>query len=133
MKNIPLILLITISLCFVISCNSKPPYPIAAVTVSYPNLSTSAELKAVRTDRNNISVIIDTISLGLLDSYNENSAIIPFNDYYVIPNFIIYVENTSYIDTISDIMFDRNRKDKIINFEYKFNGQKKTDSEIIIR
>jgi len=135
MKNI-FVIILAMSLMFFSSC-CKSPYPIAGVMVSYPDLSDSETLKAIRTNRSNLSIIVDTINLGDLHLYNNFSAFIEFN--INSPNYIIFVENTSYIDTISDIMFERKKgcscKEKIINFEYKFNGQKqtKTDDRIIIR
>ena len=76
----------------------KDPYSVAGITVSYPNLSSSATLKVARTYKNNPSIIIDTISIGELNNSNNYSVFIEFeNDP---PNYIIYVENTQHIDTI---------------------------------
>ncbi|MDR2963816.1 MAG: hypothetical protein LBU90_09340 [Bacteroidales bacterium] len=121
------------SLFLFISCNHKFPYEVASITVRYPNISAPAELKSIRTNRNDISIHIDTITLGLLNSSNKNSVIIPFNEPFDIPNYILFIENTMYRDTISDILFQRNNKDQIINFEYKHNGIKKTETILIIQ
>jgi hypothetical protein len=105
--------------------------PVAAISINYPDISNSKILKAVRTDRNNFSDIIDTISLGELHSYNNYTATIEFEDNPL--NYIISVEDTHYTDTISEIMFERDSKNKIRNFEYRFNGQKRTDVRLTIK
>lgn len=124
-------LLVILFLSILINSCCKGPYPSAGLTVSYPNLSSSATLKAARTDKNNFSIIIDTISIGELNSSNNYSVIIPFEDES--PNYILYVENTQYIDTISEILIERKGcKEKIKNFQYKFNKQIRTDNKLII-
>ncbi|HIP37354.1 MAG TPA: hypothetical protein EYG85_10920 [Crocinitomix sp.] len=113
------------------ACCKKGPYPVPALKVNYPNLSTNSYLKAIRTERTDLSAIIDTISLGELNSSNSFSVPITFNDSP--PNYIIFVENTAYTDTISNINFERKGcKNNIKNFNYKFNGQVKTDDNLTI-
>ncbi|MDR2887468.1 MAG: hypothetical protein LBV26_05650 [Bacteroidales bacterium] len=124
-----LLVLTTISCIFTSCC--KVPMPVAAISINYPDISNSKILKAVRTDRNNFSDIIDTISLGELHSYNNYTATIEFEDNPL--NYIISVEDTHYTDTISEIMFERDSKNKIRNFEYRFNGQKRTDVRLTIK
>lgn len=130
MKTLVTIFSIIASSLIYTSC-CKGPYPVAGVTVSYPNLSNSETLKAARTDKNNLSVIIDTISIGQLNASNNYSVFIEFENEP--PNYIIYVENTQHIDTISEILVERKGcKEKIKNFQYKFNGQTQTDDKLII-
>jgi hypothetical protein len=130
MKVFITILAIMVISCIYTSC-CKGPYPVAGVTVSYPNLSGSETLKALRTDKNNLSLIIDTISIGELYHSNNYSAILEFEDEP--PNYIIYIEHTQYIDTISEIIIEREGcREKIKNFQYKFNGQTHTDKKITI-
>ncbi|MCF8338555.1 MAG: hypothetical protein K9I74_11310 [Bacteroidales bacterium] len=103
----------------------------AGLTVKYPNLSGSTQLQAARTERNNISSVLDTISLSELNASNSFSAIIEFEKNS--PNYILFIEGTSYNDTISDITFEREGcNDEIVNFEYKFNGELRTDNELTI-
>lgn len=130
MKTLITILTIIANFLLYTSC-CKEPYPVAGLTLSYPNLSSSATLKAARTDKNNLSIIIDTINIGELNSSNNYSAFIEFeNDP---PNYIMYIENTQYTDTISEIMVERKGcNDKIKNFQYKFNGQTRTDKKLTI-
>jgi hypothetical protein len=130
MKTLVTIFSIIVSSLIYTSC-CKGPYPVSGITVSYPNLSSSETLKAVRTDKNNLSIIIDTINIGELNNSNNYSVFIEFENEP--PNYIIYVENTQHIDTISEIMVERKGcKEKIKNFQYKFNGQLRTDNKLTI-
>lgn len=130
MKTLGAIILIIVSSMIFKSC-CKGPYPVAGITVNYPSLSSSATLKAVRTAKNNLSIIIDTISIGELTNSNNYSVFIEFENEP--PNYIIYVENTQYNDTISEINIDRKGcKNKIKKIQYKFNGQIRTDHKLII-
>lgn len=114
------------------SCCKKGAYPVAVLKVKYSNITSPSNLKAIRTDRNDISYVIDTISLGELNSSNSNSVIIEFKQNS--PNYILYIENSSYTDTISDINYERKGcKKKIKDFEYKYNGELRTETEITIK
>ncbi len=129
MKKTALIVLFALLLG---SCCKQGPYPVVGLKVKYTNLTTSSGLKAIRTDRNNISSVLDTISLGELNSSNSYSLLIEFEQNS--PNYILYIENSSYIDTISNINYERKRcKSKIKNFEYEFNGEKRTETELMIK
>jgi hypothetical protein len=121
--------IIASSLIYTSCC--KEPYPVAGVTVSYPNISNSETLKAARTDKNNLSIIIDTLTVGELNSSNNYSAFIEFENEPL--NYIIYLENTQYRDTISEILVERKGcNDKIKNVQYKFNGQTRSDKKLTI-
>jgi hypothetical protein len=87
MKTLLTIFSIIVSSLIYTSC-CKGPYPVAGVTVSYPNLPSSATLKAARTDKNNLSIIIDTISIGELNNSNNYSVFIEFENEP--PNYIMY-------------------------------------------
>jgi hypothetical protein len=120
-----------LSLFLLSSCCKDGPYPVAGLKVKYPNLSANSQLQAVRTERINISLIIDTISLGELNESNSFSAVIEFEENS--PNFILFIEGTSYTDTISEVSFERKKcSEKIVNFKYKFNGELRTDKVLII-
>jgi hypothetical protein len=117
---------------FLISSCCQGPYEIATIKVSYPNISTTSYLKAIRTDKitTNIS-LVDTISLGELNSSNSFSAIIEFGDNPL--NYLIYVVNTEYSDTITEVTYEREGcKKDIVDFKYKFNGEVRTDNELTI-
>jgi hypothetical protein len=130
MKTLVTIISIILSSMIYTSC-CKEPYPVAGITVNYPNLSSSETLKAVRTDKNILSIIIDTISIGELNNSNNYSVFIEFENEP--PNYILYIENTQYADTISEILVERKGcKEKIKNFQYKFNGQTRTDNKLTI-
>ncbi|MDR0365048.1 MAG: hypothetical protein LBH92_08555 [Bacteroidales bacterium] len=125
-----LVLSIAVIMCL-LTAGCKEPYPVAGITVNYPNLTNPETLKAIKTDKNNLSIILDTVNLGQLNFSNNYSAIVEFESDP--PNYILLVENTMYIDTISEIIFERqSRKDKIKNFQYKFNGQIWADNKLII-
>lgn len=131
MKTLITVLAILASSIIYTSC-CKEPYPVAGFTVIYTNLSSPETLKAVRTDKNNLSIVIDTINIGELNTSNNYSAFIEFENES--PNYIIYIENTTYSDTISEISVERKGcKDKIKNFQYKFNGKTRTDKKLIIK
>lgn len=128
-SKIILFILITI---LQVSCCWKVPEPVAAVNIVYTNLNRNENLFIVRSAENDFSLIIDTIR-GALHEYNKYTVSINFKekDY----NYIIFVENTSYSDTITDVNYEieeRRCKTKLINFEYKWNGVKRTDREIIV-
>lgn len=130
MKTLIITTVIILSSLIYTSC-CKGPYPVAGITVSYPNLSNSETLKAVRTDKNDLSVIIDTIRIGELNSSNNYSTFIEFENEP--PNYILYLENTQYTDTVSEILIERKGcKEKIKTFQYKFNGQERTDNKLTI-
>lgn len=96
-------------------------WEIAVIEVSYPNITNSSPLKAIRTERNDLAAIIDTINLRQLNQTNSYSVLVEFDDNPL--NYIIYIENTSYMDTISEMTYDREGcSDEIENFQYKFNG-----------
>jgi hypothetical protein len=126
------IILSTIIIVFLISSCCQGPYEIATIKVSYPNISTTSYLKAIRTDKitTNIS-LVDTISLGELNSSNSFSAIIEFGDNPL--NYLIYVVNTEYSDTITEVTYEREGcKKDIVDFKYKFKGEVRTDNELTI-
>ena len=130
---IRLILSIVIAVLFIGSC-CKGAYEIAVIKVSYPNITNTSILKAVRSHENNsTTTIVDTIYLGELNSANSYSAIIEFEENSL--NYFIFVENTNYFDTISEITYNREEgcNDNIENFKCKFNGELQTDSELIIK
>ena len=52
-------------------CIHKGPYPEAGVNVKYVNISSPKMMKAILTDRSNLSKILDTITLGELNEYNK--------------------------------------------------------------
>src|SRR5690554_2015178 len=128
MKTLITVLAILASSVIYTSC-CKEPYPVAGFIVIYINLLSPEILKAVRTDKNNLSIVIDTINIGELNTSNNHSAFIEFENES--PNYIIYIENTTYSDTIS--VGRKGCKDKIKYIQYKFNGKTRTDKKLIIK
>jgi len=126
------IIISTAVIAFLLSSCCKGAYEIATIKVSYPNISTPSYLKAIRTEEiNTQNSFVDTISLGELNTSNSFSAIIEFGD---IPlNYLIYVENTEYSDTITKITYDRKGcNEEIVDFKYYFNGKLRTDDKLTI-
>lgn len=95
-------------------------------------MDTNTFVKAYLTERNDLAMISDTIALGELHTYNNFTISIDFEKNSM--NYILFIENTSYMDTISDINFEvkGSCRPKIENFSYMFNGQKRTDARISI-
>ncbi|MEN8884643.1 MAG: hypothetical protein ABF244_10505, partial [Flavobacteriaceae bacterium] len=98
-----LILLIFIGSC----CGKKGPYVVPGMQVSYENLGAPKELMLIETERGNLSQVIDTSSLGELNSNNSYKSILSFGNNS--PNYILYIEGTSYQDTLSDIYFEEDQ------------------------
>jgi len=119
-------------LALIMASCCKGPYPIAAVSVSYPNLFSTKQLKAYTTDRDNLNNITDTLFLGELNASNSFTTVIDFDENA--PNYILFVEGTIYTDTLSEIDYSRknNCKKTIENFQYKFNGDLRIDTKITI-
>ncbi len=121
MKSLIVIFAIIASSVLYVSCGNQDHDSIVGITLSYPELTKSEMLKAVRTDKNDISAIIDTINVGELNSSNNYSIFVELEDAQ--PNYIVYVENTQYIDTISDVCVGKKcRRERNRKFQYKFNG-----------
>lgn len=127
------IVILVIGFTLFISSCCKGPYEIAAIQLTYPDITTTSYLKAIRAQNvDDTTSFIDTISLGELNSSNSFSAILDFGDNPI--NYVIYIENTDYSDTITDITFDRKGcNEHLTNFKYKFNGELRTDRELIIQ
>jgi len=125
------LILIGVIMVVILSSCCKGAWEIAVIEVSYPSITASSTLKAIRTERNNLNAIVDTIFLGKLTLQNSFSALIEFDDNPF--NYIIYIDSTIYMDTISDMTYDREGcSDDIENFQYKFNGFHSTSKFQII-
>lgn len=130
MKTLIIIFAVAATSLICSSC-CKEPYPVAGFTVSYPNLSNFATLKAIRTDKNNLSTILDTISIAELNTSNNFTTLVEFENEQL--NYILYFEDNQYIDTISEILVERKGcNSKIKDFQYKLNGQVRTDKKLTI-
>lgn len=101
------------------------------IKITYPNLTGDNSLRAIRTDRNDLTLIIDTVDLAILNEDNAYSYELYFQEGP--PNHILFVEGTTHIDTISQVYFiKKGPSNKIKDFEYKFNGESRKDTEISI-
>ena len=125
--NTVLFLVILISGC----CNTGEYEP-GGITVSYPALNDDGQLKAYIVRPANNYQIIDTISHGRLTELNDYTIFVNFEFYR--DDQILFIEDTEYQDTITDISFDRSSCKKTIkNLEYWLNGEFRTDKTIIFK
>lgn len=112
------------------SCCGSGPWPVAGVSVKYPNITTDESVNAIRFKSVPVFNITDTIHLG---NINESHQEVLADFDHINSDFIISVEGTQYLDTITDIYYSRSRcRDKLVDFEYKLNGKRKTAQQIEI-
>lgn len=126
------ILIILCGLFFYACDTCTGPYPVSAITVIYPNSSNTEVMKVIRTQPGNLSAVVDTQDAMkpetldktyLLDIVDEDNPM----------DYIFYLENSNYQDTITDINIKRNDCDDFSKFEFKLNGIQKTKPEISIQ
>ena len=127
MKRIALLLTILILVFINVSCN-KNKCELAAVRLCYPEIKDNETFKIhiIRTEQNDLSSIIDTVNLEVnhnyfsleLTGYEQHDGYIGhFNDY------IVYIENTEYRDTVTDIKIEWEEPCKVASCQYRFNGE----------
>ncbi|MBR4582417.1 MAG: hypothetical protein IKO34_01250 [Bacteroidales bacterium] len=126
MKRIALLLTILILVFINVSCN-KNKCEIAAVRLCYPEIKDNETFKIhiIRTEQNDLSSIIDTAKFEVnhnyfpleLDGNKYDGYIGYFNDY------IVYIENTEYRDTVTDIKIEWEEPCKVASCQYRFNGE----------
>ena len=116
-----------VAIIFVIvlsSCNKGkyPIYGIYGITVSYPELTASETLSAIRTERNNPAAVTDTAFSMVLDEYNSYTAFVEFQDES--HDIVLVVGGDMYRDTVSDIEIikDTDKKKKGNDVRYRWNG-----------
>lgn len=119
-------------LAIIMSACCKGPYPIATLSISYPNLAEKSELKTYISDRNDISNIYDTVVFGELNESNSFTYVIEFDENSA--NYILFIDSTSYSDTISEIAYRRKSdcKETIEDFQYRLNGELRSDNKLTI-
>ncbi|MBO7571641.1 MAG: hypothetical protein J6T48_05740 [Bacteroidales bacterium] len=127
MKRIALIFTILILVFINVSCN-KNKCEIAAVRLCYPEIKDNENLKIhiIRTEMNDLASIIDTVNLEVnhnyfpleLTGYEQHDGYIGHFD-----NYIVYIENTEYRDTVTDIKIEWEEPCKVASCQYRFNGE----------
>ena len=126
MKRIVLLFTILVLVFINVSCN-KNKCEIAAVRLNYPEMKDNETLKIhiIRTEQNDLSSIIDTAEFEVNHNYfplelanNEHDGYIGHFD-----NYIVYIENTEYRDTVTDIKIEWEEPCKVANCQYRFNGE----------
>ena len=126
MKRIALIFTILVLVFINVSCN-KNKCEIAAVRLNYPEIKDNEALKIhiIRTEMNDLASIIDTAEFEVNHNYfplelanNEHDGYIGHFD-----NYIVYIENTEYRDTVTDIKIEWEEPCKVASCQYRFNGE----------
>lgn len=127
MKRIALIFTILVLVFINVSCN-KNKCEIAAVRLCYPEIKDNENLKIhiIRTEMNDLASIIDTVNLEVnhnyfsleLTGYEQHDGDIGHFD-----NYIVYIENTEYRDTVTDIKIEWEEPCKVASCQYRFNGE----------
>lgn len=116
-------------LIFFSSCNCKDYLRIIVVNVSYHNLPVSDVCFLVRIEQGNMANIIDTTVIDELTlSNNYTAEILPIDYKY---DYLIYLQNSSHIDTISSFSVKKDRCNQIEDYSFYFNGQKIEENENI--
>ena len=126
MKRTVLLFTILVLVFINVSCN-KNKCEIAAVRLNYPEMKDNETFKIhiIRTEQNDLSSIIDTAEFEVNHNYfplelanNEHDGYIGHFD-----NYIVYIENTEYRDTVTDIKIEWEEPCKVASCQYRFNGE----------
>lgn len=127
MRRIALLFTILVLVFINVSCN-KNKCEIAAVRLNYPEINDNENLKIhiIRTEMNDLASIIDTVNLEVnhnyfpleLAGYEQHDGYIGHFD-----NYIVYIENTEYRDTVTDIKIEWEEPCKVASCQYRFNGE----------
>ena len=130
MKNNALFILF-IGVLFTSSCcKKKVGLSIAAVRVEYPSLSGSVLLYDIQVDRSDFSKVIDSTEVYLSES-NKHTYVLQKTENE--NNHILVMADSTFVDTLSGIVYNRDKCDVVENVGYKQNGVYKTDTEIFIQ
>lgn len=127
MKRIALLFTILILVFINVSCNKNKCCEIAAVRLNYPEIKDNETFKIhiIRTEQNDLSSIVDTAKFEVNHNYfpfeladkDQDGYVGHFNDY------IVYIENTEYRDTVTDIKIEWEEPCKVASCQYRFNGE----------
>lgn len=128
MKRIALLFTILILAFINVSCN-KNKCEIAAVRLCYPDIKDNENLKIhiIRTEQNDLSSIIDTAKFEVNHNYfplelnDIDHECYGYGEYF--NDYIVYIENTEYRDTVTDIKIEWEEPCKVANCQYRFNGE----------
>lgn len=125
-------ILIILSGLFLYACDTcTGPYPESIITVNYPNSSNTEVMKVIRTQPGNLSAVVDTQD-AIKPETLDKAYLLEIIDEDNPKDYIFYLENTNYQDTITDLYIKRNDCDAFDKFEFKLNGVQKTEPEISI-
>jgi len=124
-------ILLSINLLLIHSCCNNETFEAGGITVHYPNIDTVAELRSYILQPGSDHEIRDSVDRGTLHAGNNHTLFINFE--FFREDQILYVVNTNYRDTITNIYFERDRcRTSIKNFEFMLNGTYLTDREVSI-
>ena len=126
MKRLVLLFTILVLVFINVSCN-KNKCEIAAVRLNYPEIKDNETFKIhiIRTEQNDLSSIIDTAEFEVNHNYFPLELTNNEHDGYIgkFDNYIVYIENTEYRDTVTDIKIEWEEPCKVVNCQYRFNGE----------
>ncbi len=114
-------------------CDNRREVP--HIMLQYLNLAegTSIYVQSIREIDNTIDT--NTAWVGQVNSSLSNRIKLPLYDEHAIYlKRIIFCSDSLYFDTITDVSFTRkdNCKESVENLQYYWNGQLRTDKEIVI-
>ena len=128
MKRLVLLFTILVLVFINVSCN-KNRCEIAAVRLNYPEMKDNETFKIhiIRTEQNNLSSIIDTAEFEVNHNYfplelnDIDHERYGYGEYF--NDYIVYIENTEYRDTVTDIKIEWEEPCKVASCQYRFNGE----------
>lgn len=125
--------LFSFSLLLLSGCLCKSgPYEVLGLKVSYPTLNEPSTLYSIQFVNGNPNQITDTLEIGELNESNNYSLFVPLNEMAF--EHILFVDNTDYQDTITDILERRDRcGNEIKTLEFQLNGEMKSGKELAIQ
>ncbi|MBQ2575392.1 MAG: hypothetical protein II575_14370 [Bacteroidales bacterium] len=132
MKRLVLLFTILVLVFVGISCNKyeNRRCQLAAVSLRYPEIKEADTLKVciIKTEQNDLSSVVGVskyeivncnhFPLELNDIDHERYG---YGEYF--NDYIVYIENTEYRDTVTDIKIEWEEPCKVASCQYRFNGE----------
>ncbi|MCB9225794.1 MAG: hypothetical protein H6578_01310 [Chitinophagales bacterium] len=104
-------------------------FAIAVLSIQYHGVDSSNTILVVQTDKTDYNAVIDTSSLGIIDSANNYTVefMSPSSEY----NYLIVLQETNHVDTLSNFIEIRGGKcNDLKGISYVFNGEVKSNQHI---
>tara|TARA_R110002050_G_C8962575_1_gene514662 strand:+ start:10124 stop:10516 length:393 start_codon:yes stop_codon:yes gene_type:complete len=129
MKSIIFTSIIILSLGFH-SCCKQTAYPVAGISLTYSAVSDFTVLYDARSQKSDLSKVVDTVKVGEFNSINKYTLVVEFDESRY--NHILFTSDGRSVDTISQVAYVRDKCNDIQDFEYELNGVKSTKNRITI-